>query len=123
MKKMFFTLLVGLFVLTACQPATERYIGELKDFVEKVVTEGSEYTAEEWDEVSKEFDELVKKAETLEGLTDEQKKEIAKLQGKFSGAVMKGGFDKLMKKAGNELEKAGEAIEGFFEGLGDKENE
>ena len=43
--------------------------------------------------------------------------EILKLKGKFSGAAVKKGFDKLMKDAGKELEKAGEAIEGFLEGL------
>jgi len=51
-----------------------------------------------------------------------------KLQGKFSGTMMKKGFDslmkdadKIMKDAGSELEKAGKAIEGFLEGLGDKD--
>ena len=54
-------------------------------------------------------------------LSDEQKKEILKLQAKFNGAAVKKGFDKLMKDAGKELEKAGEAIEGFLEGLKEEE--
>ena len=51
-----------------------------------------------------------------------------KLQGKFSGTMMKKGFDSLMKDAdkvikdaGKEIEKVGKAIEGFLEGLGDEE--
>lgn len=121
MKKLWFMLLVAFVVLTACQPSAASYINDLKAFVEKVAEEGSEYTAEQWEEVSKEFDELVKKAEELEGLTDEQKKEIMKLQGKFSGTVMKKGFDTLMKDLGEEMEKAGEALEGFLEGLSSEE--
>lgn len=117
MKKLLFVLLIGCFVLTSCQPTAEGYISDLKDLVEKVAEEGSEYSEEQLEKISQEFDELVKKAEELEELTDEQKKEIIKLQGKFSGAVMKGGFDKLIKDAGKELEKAGEAIKGFMEGV------
>ena len=77
--------------------------------------------------MSQEFDELVQRAEELEGLTDEQKQEIMKLQGKFSGTMMKKGFDSLMKDAdkvikdaGKEIEKVGKAIEGFLEGLGEE---
>ena len=79
--------------------------------------EGEDYTAEQWKAANQKFDELVRKAQEMEGLTEEQKKEILKLKGKFSGAAVKKGFDKLMKDAGKELEKAGEAIEGFLEGL------
>ncbi len=121
MKKLLFMLLLALVTLTACQPSAASYIDDLKEFVEKVAEEGSEYTAEQWEEVSKEFDELIKKAEELEDLTDEQKKEIMKLQGKFSGTVMKKGFDTLMKDLGEEMEKAGEALEGFLEGLSSEE--
>ena len=121
MKKFLFALLVGCFALTACQPTAESYISELKDLVEKIAEEGSEYSEEQWEKISQEFDELLKKAEELEGLTEEQKKEIANLKGKFSGAMMKGGFDKLMKDASKELEKAGEAIKGFLDGI--KEDE
>ena len=128
MKKLFFTLLIAVFTLTACQPKAERYINDLKNFVEKVAEEGSDYTTEQWEKVSQEFNELVQRAEELEGLTDEQKQEIMKLQGKFSGTMMKKGFDSLMKDAdkvikdaGKEIEKVGKAIEGFLEGLGEEE--
>ena len=121
MKKLFFTLLIAAFALTACKPSAERYISDLKNFVEKVAEEGSDYTAEQWEKVSQEFEKLVQKAQELENLTDEQKKEILKLQAKFNGAAVKKGFDKLMKDAGKELEKAGEAIEGFLEGLKEEE--
>ena len=121
MKKLCFMMLVGLFVLTSCQPSAESYIGDMENLLEKVTEEGGEYTAEQWKEVSQKFEELVKKAEELGDLTAEQKKEIAKLQGKFSGVVVKKGFDKLMDDAGKELEKAGEAIGAFLDGLTEEE--
>ena len=121
MKKNLLVWLVGFFMLSSCQPTAEGYINELRDLVEKIAEEGSEYSEEQWEKISQEFDELKEKAEELEGLTEEQKKEIAKLQGKFSGAMMRGGFDKLMKDAGKELEKAGEAIKGFLDGMSNEE--
>lgn len=121
MKKLLFLLLAGLFVFSSCQPSAENYIGDMKDLIEEVMEEGGDYTAEQWEKVSQEFEKLVQKAQELENLTDEQKKEILKLQAKFNGVAVKKGFDKLMKDAGKELEKAGEAIEGFLEGLKEEE--
>lgn len=117
MKKLIFVL--GLIVFTACKPSAESYIRDMKDLIEDVMEEGSEYTAEQWEAVNREFDELIQKAQELEELTEDQKKEILKLQGKFNGATVKKGFDKWMKDAGKELEKVGEAIEGFLEGIQD----
>lgn len=128
MKKLFFTLLIATFALVACKPTAASYIDDLKEFVEKVAKEGSDYTNEQWEQVSQEFNELLQRAEELEGLTDEQKQEIMKLQGKFSGTMMKKGFDSMMKDAdrvikdaGKEIEKVGKAIEGFLEGLSEEE--
>lgn len=118
MKKLFCMLLVALWVLASCKPAGERYVDELKSFVEKIVAEGDEYTSEKWEEVNRQYDELMKKAEQLKDLTDEQKEEIARLRGKYSGTVVKKGFDSLMDKAGETLNEAGNAIGGFLEGLG-----
>ena len=117
MKKVLFALLIGLVSLTACKPTAEGYINNLNDLIEKVVEEGSEYTEEQWEKISKDFEELVKKAEELEGLTEEQKKEISKLQGKFKGVVLKSGLNHIIDDTTIKLEKAGETIKGFFEGL------
>ena len=119
MKKILFVCVACLIVLTACQPSAESYIKDMKNLVEDVIEDGGDYTAEQWEAANQKFEELVEKAQEMEGLTDEQKKEIRKLKGKFSGAAVKKGFDKFMKDAGRELEKAGEAIEGFLEGLKD----
>ena len=119
MKKIVFVFVISFIVLTSCKPSAESYIGDMKDLIEDVMEEGSEYTVEQWEAVNQEFEELIQKAQELEGLTDEQKKEILKLQGKFNGAYVKKGFDKWMKDAGKELEKVGEAIEGFLEGIQD----
>lgn len=128
MKKILMILAVACLVLSACKPTAANYIDDLKELVEKVAKEGGDYTEEEWEEVSREFDELLQRAEEFEGLTDEQKQEIMKLQGKFSGTMMKKGFDslmkdadKVMKDAGKEIEKVGKAIEGFLEGLSEEE--
>lgn len=121
MKKLFIALLLVAGLFTACQSEAESCIKKMGDLIEKVVKEGSKYTSEDWDKISQEFDELVEEAQQIKDLTDEQKAEISKLQGKFSGTVMKQGFDSLMKDGTKELEKVGSAIEGFLEGLSDGE--
>ena len=59
MKKLIFVL--GLIVFTACKPSAESYIRDMKDLIEDVMEEGSEYTAEQWEAVNREFDELIQK--------------------------------------------------------------
>lgn len=115
MKKLLI-MLFGLVLLAACQPKAEACIEKLGDLIEKVAKEGEDFTEADWEAVSKEFEALVEEAQQIEGLTDEQKAEIRKLQGKFSGTVMKKGFDSLLKDGSEELEKIGNAIEGFIEG-------
>lgn len=109
--------------MTACAPSAEGYIDEVKTFIETVATEGADYTEEDWKEVGKEFKELLEKANEVEGLTDEQKKELAKLEAKFSGVMTKKNLDKVMEDASEEIEKVGKAIEGFLEGLAGEDEE
>ncbi len=97
MKKFFYVALMAMMVMmTACQQSKEDYIEEFKSFVEEVSEECSDYTEEQWEDVSKEFEVLVKKAEKYEDLTTEEKLELAKTQAKYAGIQAKKGINKVI---------------------------
>ena len=97
MKKIFYVALMAMMVImTACQQSKEDYIKEFKLFVEEVSEEYAEYTEEQWEDVAKEFEALVKQAEQYEDMTQEEKIELAKAQAKYAGIEAKKGLNKFV---------------------------
>ena len=97
MKKMFYIALMAMMVMmTACQQSKESYMKEFKSFVEEVSEECEEYTEEQWEDVAKEFEALVKKAEKYEDLSTEDKLELAKVQAQYAGLQAKKSINKVI---------------------------
>ena len=97
MKKIFYVAAFAMIVImTACQQSKEDYIKEFADFVEEVSEECADFTEEQWEDVSEEFEALVKKAEKYEDLTTEEKLELAKTQAKYAGIQAKKGINKVI---------------------------
>ena len=97
MKKILYVAILAIMVMmTACQQSKEDYIKEFEEFVEEVAEECADYTEEQWEDVSKEFEALVKKAEKYEDLTTEEKLELAKTQAKYAGIQAKKGINKVI---------------------------
>ncbi len=97
MKKMFYVALMAMMVMmTACQQSKEDYIKEFENFVEEVAEECEDYTEEQWEDVAKEFEALVKKAEKYEDLSAEDKLELTKAQAKYAGLQAKKGINKVI---------------------------
>ena len=97
MKKIFYVALMAMMVMmTACQQSKEDYIKEFKSFVEEVSEECADYTEADWEDVSKEFEALVKQAKQYEDLTAEEMMEIAAIQTKYAGIQAKKGFNKVI---------------------------
>ena len=119
MKKYLMGLLLVLsaVVFQACQEKNR--VDELKDFVEKVQKEGSDYTEEQWQEVNAEFTKLLDKLNDYKDLSPEEVKEIAKYQAEYATAAFKEHAGKFMQEADKTLEQAGAALEGALEGLTD----
>ena len=88
-------------------------VDELKDFVEKVQKEGSDYTEEQWQEVNAEFTKLLDKLNDYKDLSPEEVKEIAKYQAEYATAAFKEHAGKFMQEADKTLEQAGAALEGL----------
>ena len=97
MKKLFYIALIAIMtVMTSCQQSKEDYIKEFEAFVEEVADECADYTEDQWKDVAKEFEALVKQAEQYEDLTTEEKLELAKVQAKYAGLQAKKGINKVI---------------------------
>ena len=97
MKKLFYVALMAMMVMmTACQQSKEDYIKEFKSFVEEVSEECEDYTEADWEDATREFEALVKKAEQYEDITAEEAMELAAVQAKYAGIKAKKGINKVI---------------------------
>ena len=113
MKKYILPLLAaGILSLSACQSKSSR-IDDLKDFVEEIQKDGEDYTQEQWEKANKKFSQLLDKINSYEDLSEDELKEVAKLQGQYAATVFKNSGKAIME----QMEKAGAVLDGFFEGI------
>ena len=113
MKKYILPLLAaGILSLSACQSKSSR-IDDLKDFVEEIQKDSEDYTQEQWEKANEEFSQLLDKINSYEDLSEDELKEVAKLQGQYAATVFKNSEKAIME----QMEKAGAVLDGFFEGI------
>lgn len=105
-------LTAGIFYLTSCQSKSSR-IDDLKDFVEDIQKDSKDYTQEQWEKANEKFGELLEKINSYDDLSEEELKEVAKLQGQYAATVFKNSGKAIME----QMEKAGIALDGFLEGI------
>ena len=113
MKKYILPLLAaGILSLSACQSKSSR-IDDLKDFVEEIQKDGKDYSQEQWEKANEKFSQLLDKINSYEDLSEDELKEVAKLQGQYAATVFKNSGKAIME----QMEKAGAALDGFLEGV------
>ena len=113
MKKYILPLLAaGILSLSACQSKSSR-IDDLKDFVEEIQKDGEDYTQEQWEKANKKFSQLLDKINSYEDLSEDELKEVSKLQGQYASTVFKNSGKAIME----QMEKAGAVLDGFLEGV------
>ncbi len=110
-------IVIALWALTtlsigACQSKSSR-IDDLKDFVEEIQKDGKDYSQEQWEKANEKFSQLLDKINSYEDLSEDELKEVAKLQGQYAATVFKNSGKAIMK----QMEKAGAALDGFLEGV------
>lgn len=117
MKRFFIyaLLFAAAFSLDSCREKSQ--VDELKDFIEEVKDKGSSYTEEQWEEANKKFSALLGKAKDAKDLSEDELREIARLQGEYASAAFKEHAGKVIEKAGDVIDKTGAAIDGFVDGL------
>lgn len=114
MKKYILLVLLtaSIFCLTSCQSKSSR-IDNLKEFVEDIQKDSKDYTQEQWEKANEKFGELLEKINSYDDLSEEELKEVAKLQGQYAATVFKNSGKAIME----QMEKAGIALDGFLEGI------
>lgn len=110
-------IVIALWTLTtlsigACQSKSSR-IDDLKDFVEEIQKDGKDYSQEQWEKANEKFSQLLDKINSYEDLSEDELKEVAKLQGQYAATVFKNSGKAIME----QMEKAGAALDGFLEGV------
>lgn len=110
-------IVIALWALTtlsigACQSKSSR-IDDLKDFVEEIQKDGKDYSQEQWEKANEKFSQLLDKINSYEDLSEDELKEVAKLQGQYAATVFKNSGKAIME----QMEKAGAALSGFLEGV------
>lgn len=110
-------IVIALWALTtlsigACQSKSSR-IDDLKDFVEEIQKDGKDYSQEQWEKANEKFSQLLDKINSYEDLSEDELKEVAKLQGQYAATVFKNSGKAIME----QMEKAGAALGGFLEGV------
>lgn len=122
MKKLLLIFATAL-LLISCEQSKESYIKELQGYVEQIKEKGDDYTKEQWEEVNMKFTELLKKGEELsDKLTDEDKMEIARIQGEYLAIELKKGGKELMKSVEDALNQGAGLMKGFMDGLQKEED-
>lgn len=102
-KKIVFLLLAG-FLFVSCQYTANDYVSDMKALTTKIIKNGSNYTAEDWKEVTREYQELNKKGkQVVKDLTQKQQKELKewkeemmKEASKFDSKELKETFNNFM---------------------------
>ena len=110
-------IVIALWALTtlsigSCQSKSSR-IDDLKDFVEEIQKDGKDYSQEQWEKANEKFSQLLDKINSYEDLSEDELKEVAKLQGQYAATVFKNSGKAIME----QMEKAGAALDGFLEGV------
>lgn len=110
-------IVIALWALTtlsigACQSKSSR-IDDLKDFVEEIQKDGKDYSQEQWEKANEKFSQLLDRINSYEDLSEDELKEVAKLQGQYAATVFKNSGKAIME----QMEKAGAALDGFLEGV------
>ena len=91
------------FLTTSCKSREERVISQLESLCK--AAEKGNLDADDVDALQEKYDKVLDNARECD-FTDEQVKEVARLETRYTKAITK-----------NAIKRAGNAVEGFFEGL------
>ena len=113
MKKILFIIAI---LFTSVSLYAKTPLEKLKKLADKVECNHKEYTDKDWEEVAKEYNEIVDNFNKKE-YTKEELKEFGRQRGRIKGYMTKKTLNKLGKEFEEFANELGGGIEGFFESL------
>lgn len=106
-------------ILVSCKGYTAQdYVDDMKDLTKEVVDNASSYSADEWKEVAKKFQNITKKGEkVLKDMTKEEKKEYRKLKKELKKQTAKFKSKEFAKQWDEMLDEASDTLDELFNWL------
>ena len=97
----------------------DTYLNNFESFVEKVKENHNGYSANDWERIDEEYQELsVQERVVHEKLfTKEDEKKISSLEGEYSSYRTSGFIDNVIEKTKDVINNAAEYVDGFMKGL------
>lgn len=114
-------IILGIIVLGACLSSCSTKntaVSDLRSLSQEIATNGAEYTADEWKEVKKKYDDINAKLDKYE-YTAEENVEIGRLKGQCVASFAKGVATNVKGKVVNAASQVKGIIEGIKEVFSD----
>lgn len=117
----FFLIFCAAIVFNACS-SKQAPINDLKDLVNELRENSSGYSEADWESIAYQLEAIEEAVqENYDQYTDEELKEIGRLEGKCIGLITKKAMKEGQRIMEQETQKAESLLEGFYEGLGEEE--
>ncbi|MBR5070211.1 MAG: hypothetical protein IKX25_12515 [Bacteroidales bacterium] len=114
--------LVAVMLLVSCKSKEERVLDRLQTMSEQIQKNGDNFSKEDWEKLYKEYSDIHAKILNKEyNFTDEQMRELGKLEGKIGKAFVKHSMSDFGKAADELIKKGSEFLKGILESDEDKE--
>ncbi len=108
--------LMAIMLLSSCMSKEERALDRLQTMVEKIEKNGDSLTSEQWEQLYKDYSDLHAKIVSDDyHFTDEQTRELGRLDGKLGKAFVKHSMNDFGKAAGDFIKKGSEFLKGVLD--------
>ena len=115
-KVFLITILTGLLSLTSCKSNEEKVINNLERLSERIEKHSNEFDAYDWEEALEDLADIHEDIQDCD-FTNEQLKELGKVEGKLSAIIAKEGSKALGHSLSDVIKSFGSFASGFKEGV------
>ena len=118
-----FIAIMAIMLLGSCKSKEEKVLNRLQNMSQQIEKHGDEMTSEQWKKLYDEYTDLHSKLLNEKyDFTDEQMRELGRLEGKIGKAFVKHSMSDFGKAAGELIEKGTEFLKGLTGADDDKED-
>ena len=110
------SLALSLFALTSCKSNEEKVINNLERLSERIEKHGNEFDGYDWEEALEDLADIHEDIQDCD-FTNEQLKELGKVEGKLSAIIAKEGSKALGHSISDAIKSFGSFASGFKEGV------
>lgn len=114
--RVFLLAFLSVVLLGSCKTKEERVIDQLQGMSERIEKKGDSMSSEDWEKLYKEYSDIHTKIANEEyDFTDEQMRELGRVEGKLGKAFVKQSMKDFGKATEDILKKGSEFLKGVME--------